>query len=601
MGPRPLRWGEPRISPLHADAADLAGLPRTVVVTCEHDPLRDQGEAFADRLRAAGVAVTARREPGMVHNFMLWDLVSPACAAAADRVAVDSPPRSGPDRAPACTTRGWLPADDEPGDASATVTVVDVTTVADDLIEVHDGAVVHRLDGLRPATTYDVDGISVTTLARPGGELLCRFGTVNDVHFGEVEAGRIDDDPHGPIVRVADGEAPYPETMNHAAVDEMAHADLAAVVVKGDLSTDGTADEWAAFEACYRHEFGERLHAVRGNHDGYRMQDDYSGDEWIELPGIAVALLDTVIPGQTTGRLTAEQVDWLDDRAAGSDRPVFVMGHHQQWVGRRPQPGLLRPQPRRQRRARRRGRPPTSIVAYAAGHTHRHRVRLMPTAHIATIEVGCVKDFPGTWAEYRVYEGGIMQVVHRISSPAALAWSERCRHLYADFGVDYAAYTLGELPERCFNLSWRSSSTAWPTSSCWSSIRCCWAPGSGSSRGRDARPGFIGAHELGVDVGRRRPQHLHARRLRSPLPERHGAGSGSVVEGPVEGGVHVEGRAGVDREVGVGLLDQQLELGAAEQHAAGAGVPELLDHPEHAAAGARRRRGRARARRRSRC
>ncbi len=333
---------------------------------------------------------------------------------------------------------------------------MDVTTVADDLIVVHAGTAVRRLDGLRPATTYDVDDVAVTTLARPGGELLCRFATVNDVHFGEVEAGRIDDDPHGPIVRVAEGEAPYPETMNHAAVEEMAHADLVAVVVKGDLSTDGTADEWAAFEACYRTEFGERLHAVRGNHDGYRMQDDYSGDEWIELPGVAIALLDTVIPGQTTGRLTAEQVDWLDDHAAGSDRPVFVMGHHQQWVGGVRSLDYFGLSPDASDAldavaARRR-----SIVAYAAGHTHRHRVRLMPTAHIATIEVGCVKDFPGTWAEYRVYESGIMQVVHRISSPEALAWSERCRHLYADFGVDYAAYALGVLPERCFNLWWRT-------------------------------------------------------------------------------------------------------------------------------------------------
>jgi hypothetical protein len=43
-----------------------------------------------------------------------------------------------------------------------------------------------------------------------------------------------------------------------------------------------------------------------------------------------------------------------------------------------------------------------------------------------------------------------MQVVHRMSSPAALAWSERCRHLYSDFGVDYEAYALGTLRERCF-------------------------------------------------------------------------------------------------------------------------------------------------------
>jgi acetyl esterase len=67
----------------------MPGLPRAIVVTCEHDPLRDQGEAYAERLRQAGVVVTQRREPGMVHNFLLFDTVSPACAAAADRVADD--------------------------------------------------------------------------------------------------------------------------------------------------------------------------------------------------------------------------------------------------------------------------------------------------------------------------------------------------------------------------------------------------------------------------------------------------------------------------------------------------------------------------------
>ena len=93
-------------------------------------------------------------------------------------------------------------------------------------------------------------------------------------------------------------------------------------------------------------------------------------------------------------------------------------------------------------------------MAYAAGHTHRHRVR-RTAAGVPSIEVGCVKDFPGTWAEYRVHEGGIEQVVHRVSTPAALSWSERCRHLYRDFGVDYEAYALGSLEDRCFLIALR--------------------------------------------------------------------------------------------------------------------------------------------------
>ena len=51
---------------------------------------------------------------------------------------------------------------------------------------------------------------------------------------------------------------------------------------------------------------------------------------------------------------------------------------------------------------------------------------------------------------------GSRQVVHRMSSPAALAWSESCRHLYRDFGIDYESYALGTLADRCFVLATRA-------------------------------------------------------------------------------------------------------------------------------------------------
>lgn len=81
------RWSDPRVSPLHAP--DLTGLPAALIVSAEHDPLRDESETYAGRLRQAGVEVELRRELGLIHNFMLLDEISPACAAAADRVAAD--------------------------------------------------------------------------------------------------------------------------------------------------------------------------------------------------------------------------------------------------------------------------------------------------------------------------------------------------------------------------------------------------------------------------------------------------------------------------------------------------------------------------------
>jgi len=70
------RRSEPFASPLRATDDQLAGLPPTFIIVDEADVLRDEGEAYAARLRAAGVPVTTVRYDGITHDFMMLNPLS---------------------------------------------------------------------------------------------------------------------------------------------------------------------------------------------------------------------------------------------------------------------------------------------------------------------------------------------------------------------------------------------------------------------------------------------------------------------------------------------------------------------------------------------
>ncbi|MGB2567255.1 alpha/beta hydrolase [Micromonospora citrea] len=83
--PDPADETDPLASPLLAD--DLSALPPALVVTAEYDPLREEGERYAERLREAGVPTRTSRYDGMIHGFFAMPGVFDAGRRAQDEAA----------------------------------------------------------------------------------------------------------------------------------------------------------------------------------------------------------------------------------------------------------------------------------------------------------------------------------------------------------------------------------------------------------------------------------------------------------------------------------------------------------------------------------
>jgi acetyl esterase len=77
---------DPRASPA---LGDLSQKPTTLIYTAQYDPLRDDGDAYAEALSAAGVKVVHRRFEGLIHGFFALGPLSQAAEAAVERVCED--------------------------------------------------------------------------------------------------------------------------------------------------------------------------------------------------------------------------------------------------------------------------------------------------------------------------------------------------------------------------------------------------------------------------------------------------------------------------------------------------------------------------------
>ena len=165
---------DPCLSPLRA--ADVSGVAPALILSADWDLLRDDGEAYAQRLRQSGVAVDHVRYPGQIHGFLAMDRIFPAARRALDRVgtavAAVSPTAtpSAPDTASSSTAH-W----DGPLDAQAIRTrelwlrtpIHGGVTAAATLLEHHTSRLARLPRTLPSIMTHPADG--EPSAPTPGG------------------------------------------------------------------------------------------------------------------------------------------------------------------------------------------------------------------------------------------------------------------------------------------------------------------------------------------------------------------------------------------------------------------------------------------------
>ena len=318
------------------------------------------------------------------------------------------------------------------------------------------------VEGLAPDTAYPVrvngqPAGEVRTMPAPPGRLLCKFATVSDCHIGERRLGffRMIRDPRPR----PDELDPYPVRSARAALEEAQAWGAETIIAKGDLTREAEEDE-AATAAELLRSSEVPVYALLGNHD---VRGDTDVGELlssrgvhfseavhsVDLPGVRLIFGHSPVPGRHSGRLPASHSADLLELARSAEGPAVIALHHP--PRRLPVPTYYPPAIAWRDSSRLvqglAAANPRSLIL--AGHTHRNRRYQVGGVDVA--EVGSTKDFPGQWAGYAVYEGGIRQVVRRTVHPLVLPWTEMTRRA---LGGVWGWWSPGTLADRCWTREW---------------------------------------------------------------------------------------------------------------------------------------------------
>lgn len=323
----------------------------------------------------------------------------------------------------------------------------------------------HLITGIAPATSHRItvtgDGIGTegitllaSTLTPPPGEELLRLATVSDVHLGCDTTGYLHT-----IAEIPRPPVPHTVRCLRAAQTEAAFWGARRLVVKGDLVDRSDRETWA-MAADVLGALSIPVDVLPGNHERSKTGDVdpyvgaadvgldlVDGVRCADVDGVRLVWADTTRPGTDVGQIrSGAEIIEAASTAAG---PTLVFLHHQ--LTRHVVPtylpvGVPRPSARRFLKSLGGANPQTLVTS---GHTHRHR--RYDVGPVTITEVGSTKDFPGTWAGYQVFEGGVVQTVRRIGEPSVIRWTDHTRR--AALGI-WGRWAPGPMASRCFTRRW---------------------------------------------------------------------------------------------------------------------------------------------------
>lgn len=307
--------------------------------------------------------------------------------------------------------------------------------------------------------------LEFSTLTPPPGEMLFQLATISDLHLGATRWGffktmRDSARVYPPQLPADQHAVSHPYRCASAALDEASAWGAQHVIIKGDAADHRVASSFAEVDQLVDAHHDTAFSIIPGNHDvddksdmaipttfGQRQIPLTRSVSHLDVPGLRIVLVDTTIQGQGPGTI-ADRSDAILELSSGPEPVLLAMHHH---FEQRPIPTYwpvgIPAQESIEILDRLRAVNPNVFIT--SGHTHRNHIRSHGPLRIS--EVGSTKDWPGVWAGYKVFDGGITQSVRRVQTPGAVHWHEYSKG--AVLGT-WQFWARGSLQHRCVSHGW---------------------------------------------------------------------------------------------------------------------------------------------------